>query len=260
MIFDYNDLKINYEIFEPKDPNEITKKPLLLLHGWMGMIASWAPVYNFFSKNRKVFVIDFPGQGGKSSTLTQVWGVPEYSAMTKSFIDSVGIKGCDVIGHSFGGRVIIYLASQYHDLFSRIILTDAAGVKPRKSIKKAIKIFVAKNMKWLLKIVFTDEKYEEILNDMRKRHGSQDYASLQGQIMRDTFNQVVSLDLTNRLKDITNSTLLIWGENDQDTPVYMAKIIEKNIKDSGIVIIENAGHFAYLDNTNKFLTVANVFI
>ena len=52
----------------------------------------------------------------------------------------------------------------------------------------------------------------------------------------------------------------MWGENDQDTPLYMAKIMEKEIKDSGLVVLENAGHFSYLDNTNKYLLVTDNFL
>ena len=73
-------------------------------------------------------------------------------------------------------------------------------------------------------------------------------------------NRIVTLDLTSKLKEIKNSTLLIWGENDTDTPLYMAKIMEKEIKDSGLVVIKNAGHFSYLDNTNQYLLVTNEFL
>ncbi len=136
MIFKYEDLDIHYEVFENQNSYSSDKKPLLLLHGWMAQIESWAPIYLFFSKTRKVYVLDFPGQAGKSSSLSKVWGVPEYSMMVKSFIENMHIENCDVIGHSFGGRVIIYLASNFNNLFSKIILTDSAGVKKKKKIKR----------------------------------------------------------------------------------------------------------------------------
>ena len=60
--------------------------------------------------------------------------------------------------------------------------------------------------------------------------------------------------------DIKNSTLLVWGKNDDDTPLYMAKIMKKNIPDSGLVVLENAGHFSYLDNPQKYLLVTNEFL
>lgn len=259
MNFNYNGININYEIFENEVVQE-NSRPLLLLHGWMAEIRSWAPVYMFFSKTRKVYVIDFPGQAGKSDSLKEPWGVPEYAEMVRNFIENQNIKNCDVIGHSFGGRVIIYLSSKYKDLFNKIILTDSAGIKPKFSLKRTIKIYSYKIAKYFYKIIMPKDKYEKKLEEMRKKRGSSDYSKLQSDVLRQTFNKVINLDLTPNLKEIQNSVLLIWGDSDKDTPLYMAKIMEKNIKDSGLVVLENAGHFSYLDNTQKYLIVANNFL
>lgn len=261
MTFEYDGIHINYEIFEnTENITSQNRRPLLLLHGWMARVEAMAPIYQYFKQTRKVIVLDFPGQGGKSETLKDAWGVPEYAEMVKSFMEKLNILDCDVIGHSFGGRVIIYLSSKYKTLFNKIILTDAAGVKPKFNIKKQIKIYSYKVAKLILKLVMPKEKYEQKVEEMRKKRGSSDYALLKSDVMRETFQKIIHLDLTPNLKEIEQPTLLIWGENDIDTPLYMAKVMEKEIKDSGIVVLENAGHFSYLDNTQKYLLVANQFL
>lgn len=258
MIFGYEGINVNYEIFNDSENNK--EKPLLILHGWMAKIEAMSPIYQYFRKTRKVIVLDFPGQGGKSDTLKTAWGVPEYGEMVKALLKELQIKNCDVIGHSFGGRVIIYLSSKYKDLFNKIVLTDAAGVKPKTSIKKLFKIYSYKVARSFMKLVLPKDKYEAKVSEMRAKRGSSDYAMLTSDVMRETFKKVINLDLTSKLKEIEQSTLLVWGENDTDTPLYMAKIMEKNIKDSGIVVLENAGHFSYLDNPNKYLLVVNNFL
>ena len=55
-------------------------------------------------------------------------------------MEKLEIKNPHVIAHSFGGRVTIYLASKYKDLFNKIVLVDSAGIKPKPSIKKKLKI------------------------------------------------------------------------------------------------------------------------
>ncbi len=260
MIFKYKNIDIHYEIFGNEENENSDVRPLLLLHGWMGKIESWAPVYLHFMKTRKVYAIDFPFQGGTSTEPEESWGIPEFSQMVYDFINEQNIVGCDVIGHSFGGRVIIYLSSLYKDLFSKIVLTDSAGVKPKMTIKKFFKIYSYKFIKNIYKLFLSKEKYEDKLSKLRMKRGSSDYATLKSDVQRETFNKIINLDLTSKLQDISSPTLLIWGENDQDTPLYMAHTMEKKIKDCGLVIIENAGHFAYLDNTNKFLVVTNEFL
>lgn len=253
MFFEYEGLKIRYEIFGEG-------KPLLVLHGWMASIEAMSPIYNFFQKNRKVVVIDFPGQGGKSDTLKKSWGVPEYAKLVYTFIQDLKIEKCDVLGHSFGGRVIIYLASEYRDIFDKIILVDSAGIKPKMTIKKFFKIYSYKVARNILKFVLPKEKYEKKMKAYREKNGSSDYNQLSTDIMRETFKKVINLDLTNRLNKIKNSTLIMWGELDTETPMYMAKIIEKSIPDSGLVALKGAGHFSYLDSTAQFLNVVNVFL
>ena len=81
----------------------------------------WKIVWQFFKNSRKVYVIDFPGESGESGEPPEAWGIPEYAEMTKAFIEQNQIEGCDVIAHSFGGRVTIYLASRYDKIFDKII-------------------------------------------------------------------------------------------------------------------------------------------
>ena len=86
--------------------------PLLLLHGWGGSIGSMAPIWKFFLHKRKVYAIDFPGQSNESSEPKEPWGVPEYAKLVNSFLQKMHIEKPDVIAHSFGGRVAIFMASQ----------------------------------------------------------------------------------------------------------------------------------------------------
>lgn len=254
MVIRINDTDVNYEIYGEGE------KTLLILHGWMASIPAVAPIWRYFMQSRRVVVLDFPGQGGKSGVPPVAWGVPEYSDMVKKFMEELKIDKPDVIGHSFGGRVIIYLASKYPELFNKIVLTDSAGLKKKTNLKKWFKVRSYKLGKLFLKIFSSKDKYDEKLNALRKKYGSSDYAALSSDVMRETFNKVISLDLKDNLKHIKNSTLLIWGENDTDTPLYMAKTMEKEIADSGIVVLKNAGHFSYLDKSAEYNLIVEKFL
>ena len=186
--------------------------------------------------------------------------MPEYANLVKEFMNKLNIEKPHVIAHSFGGRVTIYLASLYNDLFDKIVLVDAAGVKPKVSSKKQFKIFMFKCGKLYIKITTTKDKFEEKLNEYRKKFASSDYSAIKSDVVRQTFSKVINLDLTRNLKDIKNSVLLMWGENDMDTPLYMAKIMEKNIEDSGLVVLKNAGHFSYIDASKEFNLIVDNFL
>ena len=53
---------------------------------------------------------------------------------------------------------------------------------------------------------------------------------------------------------------MIWGDKDTDTPLYMGKIMESEIKDSGLVVLEGTGHFSYLDDMDKFAIIIRNFL
>lgn len=200
------------------------------------------------------------GQGGKSGELVEPWGVPKYSEMVREFIEKLQLGKVDVIGHSFGGRIAIYLASEYPELFNKIILTDSAGLKKKMTLKKWIKIKAFKCGKFFLKLLYKGEMLESKLAKLRKRFGSADYSALNSAVMRETFNKVINLNLENRLSKIKSPTLLIWGENDADTPVYMGRKMEKEIPDAGLVILKNAGHFSYLDSPKEYNLIVESFL
>lgn len=257
MIIDIDGASVNYETFGKNDGT-----PILILHGWGASIDAMAPIWKFLEsrENYKIYVIDFPGESNKSGIPPIAWGVPEYGEMIKKFMEELKIINPNVIAHSFGGRVTIYLASKYKELFNKIILTDAAGVKPKMTFQKLRKKITYKFGKVCLKIFLPKKKYEEKMSEYRERYSSADYKILKSEIMRETFKKVISLDLTPCLKDITRPTLLVWGENDIDTPLYMAKIMEKNIKDSGLVVIKEAKHFSYIDKPYEYNLIIDNFL
>ena len=62
------------------------------------------------------------------------------------------------------------------------------------------------------------------------------------------------------LPKIQASTLLIWGENDTDTPISFGEIMKEEIPDAGLVILKDAGHFSYLDQLPQFCEIVGNFL
>ena len=101
--------------------------PVLMLHGW----GSSCDAYNFmtktFSDRFRMVSLDFPGFG-KSDMINEPWDVEKYCQITLKFIEKLGITDYIIVGHSFGGRVIIKLAG-----------TDR--INPKKSFLLTVRVF-----------------------------------------------------------------------------------------------------------------------
>ena len=78
--------------------------------------------------------------------------------------------------------------------------------------------------------------------------------------MRRTFVKVINQDLSDLYPQIRQSTLLIWGDADTETPLWMGREMEKQIPDAGLVILEGGTHFAYLEQIQRFNTICKHFL
>ena len=92
-----------------------------------------------------------------------------------------------------------------------------------------------------------------------QKFGSPDYRALTPE-MRKTFNQVISLDLTDRLPLVKAETLLFWGEDDTETPLWMGRKMEELIPDAALIAESGTGHFAYLERAEKFNRIILSFL
>ena len=78
--------------------------------------------------------------------------------------------------------------------------------------------------------------------------------------MRKTFVKVISLDLSDRLPLIEQPTLLLWGDKDTETPIWMGEQMEKSIPDAALIRLEGGSHFAYLEQLPRFLAIVHNFL
>lgn len=250
--FTYEDVTMHYT-------KEGSGSPLIVMHGWGCDHTTVASIAKCGTSCHTVYNIDFPGFGKSTepTDFSAIWGVDKYADLIEAFMAYEGITEPILIGHSFGGRVAIVLGARLN--VSKIVLVDAAGVKPRRSLLYYFRIYRFKLLKRILNTLYPKERAQKLIDDYRKKHGSSDYAH-SSDMMRAIMSKVVNEDLRHLMPKISAPTLLIWGENDTATPLKDAKIMEKLIPDAGLVVFEGASHYSFLDRPARFATVLNNFV
>lgn len=141
----------------------------------------------------------------------------------------------------------------------RVILVDAAGVKPRRTLKYYAKVYSFKTAKFLAPLLMGRRRADALIERMRGRSGSSDYASATPK-MRAIMSRVVNEDLCYLMPKIKAPTLLIWGENDTATPISDAKKMERLIPDAGLVSYPGAGHYSFLERQAQTAAVIASFL
>lgn len=249
MIIELSGVKVNYTV-SGHGPD------MILMHGWGCQASTLQSIDKVAAETHTVYNIDFPGFGS-SQEPPEVWGVEDYARMLREFIERNGITDPVLLGHSFGGRVAIVYASEYP--VSKVILVDAAGVKPRRSLRYYLKVYSFKAMKRIAPLVMGKKKAAEYIERQRAKRGSSDYSS-SSPMMRAVMSKVVNEDLRNLMPKIKAPTLLVWGENDTATPIRDARIMEKLIPGAGLVSFPGCGHYSFLDNPVQFAAVLRSFL
>ena len=200
----------------------------------------------FFARDFNVFAPDLKGFG-ENAGMDFPYSLDDYIAEVKEYIYKNGLKKPHVIAHSFGGRIVIKAASYDSDLFERIVLTGAAGLKPKFNFKK----FIKRKTFAVLKKFIPKEKLNAFY--------SKDYRLL-SPVMKESFIKIVNEELDDRLRFIKNPTLIINGKKDKETPIDTAKRLNAGIRGSKLVILPDAGHFCFIDAPFKFNSEVKEFL
>ncbi len=288
--FDYHGLPVSYRVTG-------SGPPLLMLHGWGSSARVMLPLARALSDIRTCYVPDLPGFGA-TPVPKERWEIGDYANLARSFSREVIGGPTDVLAHSFGGRMVLKWASESArgkgngdkggrisasghakpcpDLTGgnatdstpgsallKIIITGGAGMKPRRSFsyyRRRVTAMILKAPFVLLPGTLKSKAMDWLRGTaVWKSLGSSDYQKLDG-VMRETFVKTVSEHLEDCLPDISQEVLLLWGKEDEATPWYQAERMEKGLRNGALVGIDRAGHYAFLDQPDRFQRIVRAFL
>lgn len=232
----------------------------IVLQGWGTSINLYNAIIDTLAEKYHVVAPDLPGFG-ETPDPPEPWGVDDYADFVLEFCEKLGIKECMVFAHSFGGRVTLKLMARKERplKITKIVLTGAAGIKhePSEQAKKKAKAY--QRGKKFLSTPLMKALFPNALENLRMKHGSADYRAA-SPMMRQVLVKTVNEDLSPLLKYCDAETLLIWGRNDDAAPLEDGQRMEKEMPAAALVTIDNAGHFAFVDQQYLFLRVLAAFI
>jgi pimeloyl-ACP methyl ester carboxylesterase len=245
-VINIQNIDLHYEVYGD------TGRPVVLLHGWGQNTEMMAFIGEFLKSHFIVYNIDFPGFGS-SAEPPEPWGSVNYCEFLRAFLQQMNVEDPIFIAHSFGCRVAIQYAYKYK--VHRMVLTGAAGIRDERGIDYYLKVYSYKVGKKILSL----KPFEKLKDKLTANAGSTDYRNASG-VMRGTLVKVVNEDLSDLLPYIDVETLLVFGENDDVTPVEKGRKMEKLMPDAALVIFENDDHFAYINEAARFNLVLDAFL
>ena len=221
-------------------------KVLLLLHGYKSRKECFNGQIEYFSRYFKVVAVDLTGFG-ETAPLERAYRLDDYIEDLIRFLDECKIERFSVIAHSFGARLMLK-SDTLRARCDKLVLTGGAGLKPKRGLKYYFRVYWYKLLKKI------NPKSPRL-----KNFGSEEYKTL-NEVEKLSYVYVVNEHLNYKLKDILNPTLIINGEQDRVTPKSSAKKLRKGIKNSKLIFIKDAGHFAFCQKTGEFNALVKEFL
>lgn len=247
---------INYKITGPENAD----RTAVILQGW----GTGCDLYDFaagcINDGIRVVQFDMPGFG-ESDEPAEPWRPADYADFFCRFMEALEIKSAVLIGHSYGGRVIIKLAVR-DDLpfdIEKIVLIDSAGIMPERTPAQKRKVKRYKIMRNFLTSKPVHAMFPEVIDYWMSQQGSDDYRN-SSPIMKKCLVMAVNEDQRDALPDIKQDTLLIWGSLDDATPISDAKLMEEKIPGSALIIFEGAGHYSFLERPQQFRGIIRSYL
>ena len=217
---------------------------VLVLHGWARTHSDFAAVVGPASPDGPLPTLapDLPGFGSTPAP-PSAWGAADYAAALVPLLE--GRPDGDrfpvvVLGHSRGGCIAVALAAARPDLVRALVLTGAPLLpRPGPARKPAAAFLLARRLHRFG--LLSDEAMERA----RRRHGSTDYRNAEG-IMRDVFVRMVRERYDVELAALTVPVSLVWGDDDADVPVEVARLAQSLVPGSSLTLCPGAGHLTPL--------------
>jgi pimeloyl-ACP methyl ester carboxylesterase len=214
-------------------------RAVVFLPGWRSPATLFCSV---LGDTPNLVAVNFPGWP-ETETPQSVWGLAEYAGFLQEFLQKLQIKPALLIGHSVGAAIAVEYLSRGGQA-ERLIIIDGAVCREKSARSRALligaKIFrfclpwvsPARRQRWAGKLLSQDYREAGELTEIYKRLISED---------RQTAFQALKLPV-----------VLIWGQDDQDTPLAQADQLKKKRPQTSLDIIAAAGHYCFLDQPQEF--------
>ena len=124
----HGDASLHYEIVGDGPP-------LLLIAGLASDGASWGPLLTELP-GRQLIVVDNRGAGRTRSAGPIRFA--DLVADIASLLEALGVGPVDVVGHSLGGAIGLWLAAEHPHLVKRLVTLTSGGVSPSKSVPRIL--------------------------------------------------------------------------------------------------------------------------
>lgn len=250
---------------------------LLFVHGFGSSSYTWRYLQERYSETNRVICIDLKGFGASSKPYDKNYQLRDQSEIVREFIKYLELDNLTLIGHSFGGAVVLSTYVESDDSIrkkiDRLILIDSAAYEQkipdyisllRTPIINSLALSIVPanaNSERVLKELIHDDSL--ITTEMIETYGEFLQGSDAQHALIQTAYNIIPEDidlLSSKYKEIPIPVLIIWGEEDRVINKSIGERLHRDIENSTFIALENCGHIPHEEYPDKTINIMDNFI
>ena len=227
-------------VFHPDGDSAAGSVELIWAHGWSHTHANMLPLAQAMRRSARSILIDFPGFGASPMPL-EPWGTADYADAVAEWLGGLPPARRIWVAHSFGCRVGLQLAARHPEMLAGLFLIAAAGLPPRRSPWARARVTARR---WVFQLArrFTPEGPAR--ERLRQRFGSADYRAAGP--LRPILVKAVGEDLTASAQAVRVPSVLVYGDQDRETPPEMGTRLNSLMPQSRLYVLRGFDHWSLL--------------
>jgi pimeloyl-ACP methyl ester carboxylesterase len=228
---------------------------VILLHGLGGSSLAWLPNIAPLATKFRVVVPDQLGFG-KSDKPLIAYRIGTYVDFLDEFRKQLKIERMSLVGNSMGGWIAAAYTVAYPDRVERIVLEDAAGFAPPPNFDTKTLYGLNPSTRVGMKAVAAKVFYNPLFSSdlVVDQALAQRLSAGDGYTVNSLIESITRGEdfLDDRMKNIKQPTLIVWGRQDGLTPVSDGERFHRAIPNSTLIIVEECGHVPNLEKAAEF--------
>ena len=234
--------------------------PLLVLHG-AGGNPGWLPYHQALAQQFTVYAPSHPGYD-RSSRPDWISSMTDMAHFYRQCIEALGVAPVNLMGFSMGGWLAAEIVAMCPPYVQRLILVDAAGIKPEVGEIPEI-LMVSQDV--AKKLRFYDPTQVPDYDTLVDRPLTPEEQEVQWH-NREMTSRLCwkpyfhNPKLPAYLHGVTTPTLIVWGKQDAIVPVNCGELYQQALANATLHVIDRCGHSPALEKPQEFLTVVRNFL
>jgi len=249
--------------------------PLVFVHGLGGAWQNWLEQIPYFARSHRVIAVDLPGFGASPMPPWDI-SIPAYATFLRDFCERLGVERGTLAGNSMGGFIATELAIAEAHRVDKLVLVSAAGITWARARREPAVMFgrMARAMAPLALRFQLSGIRRPRLRQRAFRGVFYDPNSLRRELLwenvvpalkspghLDAMTTLVGYDIRDRLEEIEDPTLIVWGRNDRIVPVPAALSYKRRIgKNAELHILDRTGHVPQMERPVRFNRLLERFL